>query len=173
MEINWWTTEPRPELSQGDLVEVAPFLQVTQPLTPLAKVSCSGKVEHWNPLEPEELKEHVLAKCKTTCAIVISHDCEIDKPKKKQRILIAAAAPFERLSDHKAAEAVRKGEHRAFMYLPNPPTLTQDHYLDLRTISAVAIEFLQASRRLASLSDSGRTRLGAQLLAFLIRKDEQ
>jgi len=163
----WWATQPNPEgLSQGDVVIEIPVGASVFPLVQLKKQTTKGGVEAW---VPHETGEHLLFRGNTYNGIVLSHDCEIDKHEKKQRVLVAPMTLLSALPDT-SREQVMLQARRSLMPLVGVPTIG-DYYADLRLIQAVDRQFLANEQRRASMSEVGQTRLRAQLAVFFLRVD--
>ena len=174
MANEWWLDAVRPELSQGDVLPSAPIAIALVPLRHLRSAPLkSGAPGGWS--ESLEFKSdengvgHFLYRGKIGPAVVLSHDCEIDKATKNKRITIAPLIPLDRLN---ADEQVRICSQRSFraMYVPDVPTIGH-HYLDLRNTVQLPVELATSSPRIASMTDDAVIRLRAQLIGFFTRID--
>jgi hypothetical protein len=79
---------PRDEMSQGDILELLPSVRIDFPLQ-LLEPRSDGLFSAY----PAELHGHDgvarqgIAWCRVTKAILLSHDCEIDKPNAKYWVI--------------------------------------------------------------------------------------
>jgi hypothetical protein len=77
---------PRVEISQGDILELLPNAHLIHPLCVLSAREDGG----FSPLVDPQLENKnastVIASCKWSRAMLLTHDCEIDKPGIKNRI---------------------------------------------------------------------------------------
>jgi hypothetical protein len=101
-------------------------------------------------------------------AIVITHDCEIDKNPSKASVVVAKIRPISG-----APEAQREGlrdytRHRAF-YVPAYEQF-EEGYADLRALTMVRREALAGLTRVASMNEDGRQMLREHLFRFFTRR---
>lgn len=162
-----WAENPKPELSQGDLLSPVPIASVTAPEKFLKRGQTLKHDVHtwqetavWHP-EPDE-RGHFLALGRKLNAVVLSQDCEIDREK---RLLVAPVLSMHTITGD-ALEAVRNGKRYPFMPLPEIPGVLPESYVDLRGICFVERKLIDDASRLSSMSDEGVERLQAQLIAF-------
>lgn len=101
--------------------------------------------------------------------IVVSHDCAIDKPNKNTRVLFAPVASIAKL-DPAIQATVREESNLGMMHLPEVPGIGEA-YADLRSMSAFPFELVAELKRVASLTDFGRTKLGDALIAFFVMRE--
>lgn len=117
----------------------------------------------------KETRDIMLSSGEIAAAIVISHDCEIDKESKPSRpILIAPAFPLDTLPPENQL-AVSEQRRFSLMPLPNVPQLG-NYYADFRLIQPLRRAFLVSECRLASMNTDAVDRLQAQLTAYLTRR---
>jgi hypothetical protein len=161
---------PGPELSQGDLFDLVPSVYVHD-LGYMSKTDTSKYrlLRH----RPESFKlevEHAAtAMAIRRPAIVLTHDCEIDKPHSRSTVLMALVRAIDGVP-----EAHREGfrdytRHRAF-FLPETPYLEGESYADLRAVTTVRRDVLETLKRPASISEDGRRMLREQLFRFFTRR---
>lgn len=173
-EGSWWTTEPRPCLSQGDVVAEVPFCIVASPVTHLKFTSLRDNKPGWaeNAIavaRKTDQKKYILAHGEVRYGLVLSHDCDLDKPRTNQRVLVAPVGQIAGL-EPTLQRTILEQRHLALMPLPALGQLG-DSYADLRLIAAVPRETVLDANRVASLTDDGRDRLQVQILKFLFRRE--
>ena len=171
---SWWTSEPRPSLSQGDVVAEVPFCIVSDPVTHLKHVSLRGNkpgwAEHPTPvIRASDQKKYILSHGDIRHALVLSHDCDLDKPRANQRVLVAPIGQLAGL-DPALQTTVLEQRHLALMPLPSLAALG-DSYADMRLLAAVPRKTVLDENRVASLTDDARYRLQVQILKFLFRRE--
>lgn len=169
----WWLADLRAEVSQGDIYADVPFLTPAVPLTHLQHAEVGkgrpGWAETSSPtFHKRTQRMHALGVYKPRHAILLSHDCEIDKAKDRPRFLLAPIAPIADLPEKTRTNVVDQS-HLALAPLPDIPNIGF-YYADLRGITSVPYELMANSSRVASMTDTSRRRLGAYLVAFLLRK---
>jgi hypothetical protein len=168
--LQWWQADVRRELSQGDVLGSVPFTIPKWPTVYLKHTDMRGGASGWAEatkpaLNRADQKTYVLAAYSNLPGLVISHDCEIDKPS-STRILVAPVAAMSTL-DEKTRQLVVKQRLFAMMALPSIPG-SVDSYADLRLIGAVSRDAVDVSPRLASMTDAARSLLHARLVGFLL-----
>lgn len=166
--INSWAPSPDPRLSQGDVRTMVPIAPVLHPLSTLGKKNAGlwEQLSDWS--EDRDGMSHCLARGKRPSVIVVSHSCELDKPQRKSRVLVAPVNLATTL-DAKQKEVIFAQKRISLMPLPDVPSLG-DCYADLRSIMSVDRSFLDEAARVGVLSDDWVLRLQAQLVAFFSRK---
>jgi hypothetical protein len=159
-----------PELSQGDLFDLVPSVYVHD-LGYMSKTDTTKYRLLRN--RPESFKldaEHAAtAMAIRRPAIVVTHDCEIDKPHSRATVLMALVRPIDKVPDEHRDGFRDYTRHRAF-YLPETSYLTGENYADLRAITTIRRDMLDELRRLASMSEDGRRMLREQLFRFFSRR---
>jgi hypothetical protein len=171
----WYETVLRDLLSQGDIFDSFPFSSPSLPLTHLSKGTGKGGVI-WTPSAPKNPLpqghvNHALFAYRLAHAIVISHDCAIDKSSAgNARILFAPVAPLT-VFDPATQEAIRRQAHLAAMLLPDVPGLG-DSYIDLKAMTPFPLELVLQRTKVASLTDKARDRLQQALVAFLVYRQK-
>ncbi len=172
----WWESEPRVEISQGDVFDDVLLGRPIAPSTFLFRRSVSGGGDAWFSGEFKADNDGIvcfLARGRITKVLVISHDCEIDKSagRRKGVVLVAPVISAKRLTTEQRVPIFTQ-KRRSAMALPGLPNFG-DHYLDLRQMTFVATDCIPMRHRVASMTDAARERLQAQLVAFLTRKDTE
>jgi hypothetical protein len=163
----WWQSTPEVRLSQGDVVTHVPFGAVKHPLTQYSKKNgVSQTSTEWAPDNPEGVAD-AIARVRKGAAMVLSHECEIDKGKK--RVLVAPMTPLTTLRPDERDIVIAQRSHSKLI-LPDVPLLG-DCFLDLRFTTTVDREFLGLDKRIASLSEEALGRLRLQLISFFTRLD--
>jgi hypothetical protein len=102
-------------------------------------------------------------------AIVLSHDCEIDKQTRNRRIIVAPISLLDAIDDNAQRQAIIEQQRIAFIPLPEIPGLG-NYYADLRSLSYVDRDIVDAASRMASMNEGGVVRLRVQLASFFTRK---
>jgi hypothetical protein len=168
----WWLPSPASVLSQGDIIVDVPIGTVTNPVKYLQKAALKGNSPGgWQ----ESLKfkpDHngmgnYLAHGRLARVIVLTYGCEVDKDKKKHRIVVAAVNAISNLSSEEQEIVMGQSAFHS-MPLPGIPVLG-DHYADLRLTTFLPKEILETGNRVASMTDEGVLRLQAQLIGFFTR----
>ena len=172
---DWWLPSLNPAgLSQGDLV--ADVVQGTA-WDPIVLLGRDAQTKGSNKLWPQVDK---FSKFKTdssglfvgrgvvTRALVVSHNCEIDKGPGSPKVLVAPVFSISKITDDAARASIMAGARRAFMPLP-APDVDEDYYADFRQINYVLKGLLPDERRLFSMTDDGVLRVKAQLVEFFTR----
>src|SRR5260370_41219934 len=98
----WWAPNVKSELSQGDIVLALPFW-VPLPSSPsLEKVTIPGGHSVWAESQNVNVDKdgifHLLGRARLAPGVVLTHDCEIDKKRRNNRIQVAIVLPLDRLN---------------------------------------------------------------------------
>jgi hypothetical protein len=170
----WLAPALRPELSCGDIIDGVPFCTPQVPVVHLKKSSAKNLSVIWvpgtpPPSPPVGQTNYALFAYRVGHGIIVSHDCELEKPNRTLRVLLAPVAPIEAL-DSATAAVVRNQAHLARMLLPSVPGLG-DAYVDLRQITPMPLDLITERPRVASLTDAARHRLGLALIAFFVKRE--
>jgi len=155
-------------LSQGDVIRDLPVWIASPPLVFLEKRILSGDRTVW--LEPPESKpddqgfSHLLIRARPFISIVLTHDCQLDKQKRRARVQLAATADIESLS---AEERTKVMHQRTLsqLVLPDVPQLGT-RYADMRIIFTVDKTLITGPMRVASMTDDAKDRLQNQIIAY-------
>ena len=189
-----------PDLSQGDLIELAPSNYVDD-LGYLVKFSDNPARFQLRSVRPQHMhddKTHQAnARGVRVPGIVLTHDCEIDKDdRERASILVGLVRPLKSLPDEHQDGIRRYTRHRAF-YLPvtEPDAaavqeegdgangeaaeggdtepqihLAEECYLDLRRITSIRRGALEQLERKAAMNEDGRLMLQEHLFRFFTRR---
>jgi hypothetical protein len=171
---SWWLPGLREDLSQGDILTGINFSAPVWPLrflifTEMPKGK-SGWAESEQPLVHKKTQSvHLLSRSKVFGAMVISHDCDIDKTSKGARIQLVPIQEIATLTDENAASVIQQ-KNKKFHPLPGIPGLG-DCYADLRNMTAFPSTEVTGFSRVASMTDSARLRLHAAMFLFITRRE--
>lgn len=176
---DWWRSSLQTSLSQGDIVANLVVANVVHPTTYLAFQTLKGGKRGWSEsigpsVEKQTNRCHVLATAGVqegkliSHALVISHSCDLDKPD-NHRVLVTPVLELEKLPET-FRSAVLEQRSRAVLPLPNIPGLPLS-CADLRLTTSVPRDVVNASTRVASMTDEATLRLQAQLQKFLINRE--
>ena len=178
MLSDWWLPELNPSLSQGDIIRVLPVWIPAPALVSLEKRTFPNHPEHPTPAEKrtawaESLESetddsgygHYLARARSYVAIVLTHDCQLDKKKtKRARVQLAATADLDGLNAEERTKVINQGT-LAQLILPDIPQVGT-YYADLRIIFTVDKGLIIDSMRTASMSEKAKVRLQNQIIAY-------
>jgi hypothetical protein len=169
----WWLPALAQKPSQGDVVASVHFAAIVAPPVYLRHAQL-GKDRHgWDVctspvVQKSTQRMHALAWFKSPHGLLLSHDCEIDKHKDNGRLLLAPVAQLTELPEPTRTTVIEQKSY-ALIPLPELPGLGMC-FADLRSMTAVPATLVDASARVASMTEQARARLHAQLVAFLLRK---
>ncbi len=166
------------ELCQGDVFERVPLLYMTEMPQVLKQVDLNLKGEllepsaPLDPLHPPGIANglHVNASCDFTRAVLLTYDCEIDKPSTKQ-LTLAMVRPLDPSMSFQSRQIIRENRKMSTLYLPADGNNLSESLVDFIRISVVFKEGLQAAPRLTRLSDQARQAMLFQLIRFFCRVD--
>ena len=167
----FWRSELVPELSQGDIVKVTPISALVWPLVPLKHETIRGGRSAWveqrqgSPAEGERC--HTLSNSVTAFGVILSHSCDLDKPRRSSSVLIAPVSATAALAPT-LAQRIMAREVRASVPLVGTPEVG-DSYADLRRITFLSRDCVNSLKRLASMTDEAQRLLHAHLLGFFAR----
>jgi hypothetical protein len=162
---------PRPQISQGDILEVLPHTSLEHPLVSLQKERETESVfravgEPYDNFNDKE-GQTVVASCKRSKAILISHDCEIDKSHVK-KWLVCPVVPMGRLQP-KNQDLLKRNRIFSMLFLPKFEKTLDDSFVDFNQLTTLDSEFVRSAKRIISLSDIGRRALYIQFIRWLAR----
>lgn len=162
---------PRTEISQGDIIEFLPHIFLDNPLLALHGERDTETVfratgEPYTNFNDKD-GQAVIAKCKRSKAILISHDCEVDKPQVK-KWLVCPVVPMDKLQP-KNHDLLKRNRIFSMLYLPKLDKILVDGFVDFNQITTLESEFVKAGNRIISLSDIGRRALYVQFIRWLTR----
>ena len=105
------------EVSQGDILRLAPHSYLSYPLTKLRLLDDKKYEAEVEPFAEfnEKQGESVVATCKRRIALLLTPDCEIDKP--NRRWLVCPIKPISDLSS-KFQDSIKKNRVVAALFLP-------------------------------------------------------
>lgn len=161
--------QPRQQISQGDILELAPHIFLDSPLLALhnqAETIYGATAEPYGSFDDKN-GQKIIAHCKRMTALILTHDCEIDKPQ-VVRWHICPVVPLERLRGETQDRAKRNRIY-SMCFLPKFGNLKKDSFVDFNHISTVSAELLRSAPRILSLSDLGRQALYAQFIRWFSR----
>jgi hypothetical protein len=147
---------------------------VSVPVTHLKYTSLRDSKAGWaetpNPVvRKTDQKKYLLAQGEVRPALVLSHDCDLDKPRSNPRVLVA---PIGLMSILEPGTQITILEQRHLALLPLPALGTLgDCFADLRLVTVVPRDVVLEANRIASLTDEGRERLQVQISRFLFRRE--
>lgn len=146
--------------SQGDIVELAPHIRLAAPLRYLSTGSDSS------PTIGSQPTGEAIAQARQQLALVLTHDCEIDK-EKTHYWHICPIHPLSRVSRTDQSN-IRKNKVLSHLFLPAYKTMP-DSFADFGWITTVDAEIMKAAPRLMTLSDLTRAALYVQHLRWISR----
>jgi hypothetical protein len=160
---------PREKVSQGDIFELLPHARLDPPLLALEKQSDMILTASGEPFAKFNDKggQAVLATCRRRRGLLLSHDCEIDKPS-VTKWQICPVIPLHTLSTT-LQKSVRGNRVFSMLHLPKHWDVLPESYADFNAVSVVDKELILGVKRLTSLSDIGRQALYGQFIRWLTR----
>ncbi len=166
--------EVDPKLCQGDIFECVPHLLLKDQPRPLHSTTLPGRKAGY---QVEELPEGALpqpgkevlapASCVVARAVLLTYDCEIDKPKSLRTV--ALVRPLDPGMPQADREKIRSNQRLAFFHLPAREGTLPECYVDFRRISTVSPEWVDRGKKLVSLQETARKALLMQFFLFLMR----
>lgn len=172
MLSGWWLPEKFPNLSQGDVVARLPLGIPTSPLIHLSKKTLSGNQSAWVEGPPNDDSESgfLLIKTRRLLSIVLTHDCQLDKSKRKPRVQLAPVIELDRLNSEEKTLVINQ-RSLSQLVLPDIPQVGSC-YADLKNIFTVDKGLIgDDTMRIASMTDQGKDRLQWQLIAYFVDRD--
>lgn len=167
-----------PRLCQGDIFACAPMCFISKDATPLRKVQVTqyrlmyeleDEISHSGDADPQKrLSRQIMAQCDFTWAVLLTHDCEIDKPK-VSLLHFAIIREFPIDWDEKSRTIVKENRSIAKYYVPPVVEGEPDKYVDFTRITSISPKSLDRMGRLYSLSELARSGLMEQLVRYYIR----
>lgn len=160
---------PRPEISQGDILDLLPHVYLNRPLFALSKEAetifrVTGEPY---PQFDDRHGQDVVATCKRSRAILITQDCEIDKPQ-VVHWMICPVVPASRLRPENV-DRLKRNRIYSMLYLPRYADALGESFVDFTHITTLDAEYVKNAQRIISLSDMGRRGLYVQFLRWLTR----
>lgn len=159
---------PRKEISQGDILELLPNSHLVPPLIALFSRS-DGLMACESGTHPQfdQKAQAIVASCRRAKALLLTYDCEIDKPKVKNWI-VAPIVPLSEIPGS-AHSDIKKNKVFFLLYLPKYRDVLEDSVLVINHMTTLDREFVSGANRIVSLSDIGRRALYAQHIRWLTR----
>jgi hypothetical protein len=166
--------EVDPKLCQGDVFESIPHLLLKDQPQPLRSTTLPGKKPGYQveqlpegALPPAGKEVVVAASCVVARAILLTYDCEIDKPKSLRTV--ALVRPLDPGMPSADREKIVANQRLAFFYLPAWEGKLPECYVDFRRICTIAPEWLDRAKKLVALRETARKALLMQFFLFLTR----
>lgn len=163
--IEWWLPALDPQLSQGDIVEHVAFGALAHPPRRLKKGSVKNAVAWFE----QDDGEHFLARGDDGLVLVLTHSCELDKPRKKKAVIVAPVRLASSLNEDDRARVFGQ-QSRSRLILPAIPN-RGDAYADLQSLGFVDSRTIDDGQRICSMTPEAIERLHAQIVVFFTRKD--
>lgn len=160
-------------LCQGDLFERLPVIHLKGTLprklkgTTLAAGRQGYSADEELGTQPGSFE--VPAACDYSSAILLSYDCEIDKPNVKS-MTVALVRPLDAGIPSDSQNIIRQNRNAAYFHLPPGPDFGE-RYVDFRRVATLSVEIVNGGKRLASLTDEAWKALQFQLVRYLTRFD--
>ena len=160
---------PREQLSQGDILGLLPHIFLENPLLALNKETETIFRATGEPyLQFDDKKGQLIAAmCKRSKAMLLTHDCEVDKSQ-VTRWLVCPVVPIVRLGKD-TRDRARKNRIYSMLYLPKHRDVLEESFVDFNQVTTLNAGVIGAAKRLTSLSDNGRRALYAQFVRWLTR----
>lgn len=163
------------KLCQGDILDRVPHLLLKDRPRPLRRSSLSGNRSGY---ELEELAQGALlttpeegvlvpATCHVTRAMLLTHDCEIDKDSKHRTIVLIR--PLSASMPAPDRTIIQQNRRFPFFYLPSGGDRLPESYVDFRRVCTVSPLSVDSAVRLASLTEAAKQAMLLQFLRFLTR----
>ncbi len=166
---------PEDVASQGDIVEVLPHLYFDPPITALSKAadgtySSTPAPGGFN----DKAGQAIVAVAKRCKALVITHDCEIDKKDKEghllvKRWIICPIVPLQDAGSSAYQDKVRRNRVYSALFLPKYQHILPDSFAHFGQLTTVHREAITDASRVLSLNDIGRRALYLQFVRWLTR----
>jgi len=159
---------PGEQISQGDIFRSAAHLYLGRHVQVLTSES-SGTYRATAVSDGADRSgdtHQVLAVAKFGLGIMITQDCEIDKP--NRRWIVCPIVRSDRLSPT-VREKLRTNSIFSMLFLPAYRDLLPDSFIDFNQASTLDPEFVRGLPRVLSLSDLGRRALYVQYIRWLSR----
>lgn len=159
------------ELCQGDVFERLPLVYAKDLPPSLKRATLPGNRDGFevesSPPKPGATAI-AAASCDFTRAILLTYDCEIDKPQTKL-VTVALIRPLNLPEPDKAT--IQESRKFAYFYLPPLDEAGPEAYVDFRRLSTVGLDLVKKSPPIARLSEIARNALLFQFYRFLTRID--
>jgi hypothetical protein len=163
-----------PKLCRGDVFECVPHLLLKDQPRPLRPATLPGNKSGFliedlpEGTLPQPGKEFVVpAACVVARTMLLTYDCEIDKPKSLRTI--ALVRPLDPKMPQVDRDKVRNNQKLAFFYLPAQDGMLPECYVDFRRVSTISPEWVDRGKKLASLHETARQAMLMRFFLFLTR----
>jgi len=164
------------ELSQGNIFDRVLLVYATATPLPLRAVSIEGR----SLLETSPISEitqpagkahglQVAAACDFTRAVLLTYDCEIDKPATKH-LTLALVRPLDPSMPKQSQQILRENRKLSIFFLPADGHF-RESLVDFIRVSTVPKDLLKAAPRIACLSEEARQAMLFQFIRYFCRKD--
>jgi hypothetical protein len=165
------------ELCQGDVFDRVPLTYVTEDLPVLKKATFGGKRQGYEIISSVSQATGqptaplvVAARCDYTRAVLLTFDCEIDKPSTKW-LTFALVRPLPPNMPEADQLTIRENRKFAFFFLPPNEDEAPIDYVDFRRLGSVNVDLVKGLTRIARLSDDLRKAMLFQYFRYLTRID--
>ncbi len=165
-------------LCQGDVFDFLPLVYVKDQAAIVKRATLPGNRDGFEIVAPTPNTTQpksgpsptVVAPCDFSRAVLLTYDCEIDKPAAKF-MTFALVRPLDpRMPDSDKA-TIRENRKFACFYLPGEPANAPEAYVDFRRLSTVGIDLVKSANRISRLTDQSRKGLLFQFYRYLARVD--
>lgn len=162
-------------LHQGDIFGCVPLLHLRTTPPAVRPTSLSGgrhgfevrkDFDAASATSSARQNVQVVADCDFTQAVLLTYDCEIDKPTNKQ-LALAIIRPFN--FSEADAEGVRGSRRLSFFYLPAEGD-APECYVDFRRLVTLSPAVVGACPRLRRLGEASRDAMMMQFIRFFTRR---
>lgn len=160
---------PRPEISQGDILDLLPHVSLNTPLFALSKEAetiFKATAEPY-PQFDDKSGQDVIATCHRAKAILLTHDCEVDKTQ-VTKWLVCPVVPVTRLRPQ-TLEFLKRNRVYSMLYLPRLSDTLAESFVDFNQVTTLDANYVKGAKRIISLSDIGRRGLYVQFIRWLTR----
>jgi hypothetical protein len=167
------------EFCQGDIFGCFPLVRLRTLPDLLQKITIGPKTyaldvdRTFNPdtAEPKRRQRCCVAtECDYTNAILLTHDCEIDKSLKVAAdVTLAILRPFDATVNEESRARFRNGDKRSAFYLPAFDPLPEC-YVDFRRLVSALPDVFKSRPRIHRLSESARDAMMFHFFRFLTRR---
>lgn len=174
----WWLPQLNAKgLSQGDVIRPLISGSAVAPQKSLRRQQLKGNKPGWAEVEwtPDNNGVgHYLASGKILPCLIVSHSCDLEKKKDNSRVLISPMLPLSIFPEEARQFVLQLLTINLFPVVEVPGL--EDHCADLRCISYVDRNLVNACEIVVSMSEEGMRNLQAHLVTFFTRikvpKDE-
>jgi hypothetical protein len=159
---------PQIKISQGDIIDISPHVYLDQPLFGVTLRAGSVVNSGTFSLDGSDKKgKSIVATASRRRAILMTHDCTIDKPNEARWHICPIVSLFELSS--KLQDSVKRNRDYSKLFLPKFGSLGEDSFVNFNQISTIHRDIIGSAKRILSLSDIGRHALYVQYIRWLTR----